>query len=1047
MFDIIDNKIIFQYNNLENTPKNLVLKRLLDNDLATEENSKCIVPILNIYELDSFEQSLLELPEIYPYTILIEGKGILTTPNFCYKISFRTFQNGKILPKLQYNGPIVKFKIDDDEIDYLLTKEQYKLISSINDFNNLSVNKKSNQKNLESLSQIQILANEATAILDSTLRNREIVNPKKIKVHLSQNELQSDFGSKNNEEFEKQIDEGLSVKNIYSARRNNESSYLTLNDNTKKVVEQIKKQRKTKNPTELQKIIEHPEEFFDPESADLSEFYSERVIGIGLYEPKVYPFISPYKSEWIPSFKIEDRTNGTKNLVIHSINELTALEETLNSAKKDNLEYFDFNGINLTIPNAEKIISHAKDVLSKKEPVENKGPNSIENKKETTQVLIIEDNVEKIGFDQSTGQIALPKTAILKKDEALKKGITLKRHQEEGIAWLQYCLENAQGVLLGDDMGLGKTLQVLYLIDWHYRNLNKDNKPYLIIAPVTLLENWKNEYQKFFENGMTFDIIRQIPAPNDEEFISKHSFKHIMLMSYECLRRGQLAFGKLDFAIIAIDEAQKIKEPGTMVTNAVKALKGDFKIAMTGTPVENTFMNLWCIMDFAVPGYLGTAKEFAKKYQAPLRNPSTDIEKLGQELHKELGGYFLRRLKCDVAKELPSKHLVSKEILMPTEQLNRYLMSIDIGGKPEPGDALHRIQELKRISDHPYLDEKCWDDLSNNELINSSAKLIATIKILDEIQSKGEKVIIFTERRDMQRMLQRIILDKYDLAISIINGETNTTTKGNNPSRQKTIDNFQEKEGFNIIIMSQLAAGIGLNVVGANHVIHYSRHWNPAKENQATDRVYRIGQTKDVFIYYPMAIAENFDSFDKVLDGLLKRKMNLANASLYPTDQIEVKLDDLESRIFSSQASCTNNNPITKEEIRTMDEYLFESFVATLFSKLGFNCRVTPKSGDKGVDILAYGTENYAIQCKHGKNNVGNEAVQEVVAGAKYYESIELKSFKTLVVSNSFFSQQATELANANNVKLIDGNELNSKQSSLKITWRNVYEMERNRMK
>ena len=374
-------------------------------------------------------------------------------------------------------------------------------------------------------------------------------------------------------------------------------------------------------------------------------------------------------------------------------------------------------------------------------------------------------------------------------------------------------------------------------------------------------------------------------------------------------------------------------------------------------------------------------------------------------------------------------------------------MSIDIGGKPEPGDALRRIQELKRISDHPYLDEKCWDDLSNNELINSSAKLIATIKILDEIQSKGEKVIIFTERRDMQRMLQRIILDKYDLAISIINGETNTTTKGNNPSRQKTIDNFQEKEGFNIIIMSQLAAGIGLNVVGANHVIHYSRHWNPAKENQATDRVYRIGQTKDVFIYYPMAIAENFDSFDKVLDGLLKRKMNLANASLYPTDQIEVKLDDLENRIFSSQASCTNNNPITNDEIRTMDEYLFESFVATLFSKLGFNCRVTPKSGDKGVDILAYGTENYAIQCKHGKNNVGNEAVQEVVAGAKYYESIELKSFKTLVVSNSFFSQQATELANANNVKLIDGNELNSKQSSLKITWRNVYEMERNRMK
>lgn len=388
-----------------------------------------------------------------------------------------------------------------------------------------------------------------------------------------------------------------------------------------------------------------------------------------------------------------------------------------------------------------------------------------------------------------------------------------------------------------------------------------------------------------------------------------------------------------------------------------------------------------------------------------------------------------------------------KEEPMPKEQLNRYLMSIDIGGKPEPGDALRRIQELKRISDHPYLDEKRWEDFPNSELINSSAKLIATIKILDEIRLKGEKVIVFTERRDMQRMLQRIFLDNYELTTSIINGESKSSTEGNNPSRQKTIDNFQEKEGFNIIIMSPLAAGIGLNVVGANHVIHYSRHWNPAKENQATDRVYRIGQTKEVFIYYPMAVADNFDSFDKVLDGLLKRKMNLANASLYPTDQIEVTRNDLESKIFGEQTSKANDSPITEDDVRKMDEYLFESFVAALYTKLGFNCKVTPKSGDKGVDVLVYGSGNIAIQCKHGKTSVGNDAVQEVVAGAKYYESKENIIFKTSVVSNSYFSTQAKDLAKANNVELIDGKTLHSKLSTVKISWRDVHEMERNRMR
>ncbi|MBR6123567.1 restriction endonuclease [Candidatus Saccharibacteria bacterium] len=1044
MFKIINENFVFPYRQENDALKKTILKSLLDNGFAQIENDECVVPFLSIYELDSFELSLLGLPKYYPYSIFLDGNGVLTTPKFDFKVSFRAFDGGDIFPKIELNGPIVKLKIRDELVCYLLTNAQIELISVVNEFNSLPA--KRDDVNLKYLSKIQVLAEKAGAILSTTLKNREVSSPLKVTVHLEDGEIQPVFGSQNDEEFSRQIDSGTQVKDLYSARRDNKSSYLTLNDKTKKVVEEIKEIRKCANRSELQKIAAHPEEYFDPEYADLSEFYSERVIGIGLYEPKVYPFISPYKSEWVPSFTIEDRTNGTKNLIIRSIDELSALEASINQAKKEGKKYFDFNGVNLTISNAEQIAGHAKEILAKKEKVTKEGEGSVEEKKKETTVLLIEDNMEMIGFNQSTGKMSLPKQADLKIDSSLKGEIKLKNHQQEGVAWLQYCLDNAKGVLLGDDMGLGKTLQVLYLIDWHYRNA-KGTKPYLVVAPVSLLENWENEYKKFFNNGMEVQLINRVPTTDDSAFIQEHSHEHIMLMSYECMRRGQLTIGKIDFAIIVLDEAQKIKEPGTMVTNAAKALKGDFKVAMTGTPVENTFMNLWCIMDFAVPGYLGTAKEFAKKYQAPLRNPQTDIQQLGEKLHGELGGYFLRRLKCDVAKELPSKHIEPKECKMPQEQLERYLLAIEMDGCPAPGDALRRLQELRRISDHPYLDERCWEDYSNDELIESSAKLKATMDILKGIQAKGEKVIVFTERRDMQRMLQRIFLDKYALTVSVINGETSATSKGNNLSRQKTIDNFQEKPGFNIIIMSQLAAGIGLNVTGANHVIHYSRHWNPAKENQATDRVYRIGQTKDVFIYYPMAVSDKFETFDKVLNDLLNRKMNLANASLYPTDQIEVKVDDLGGKIFGGNYEKTSNRLVTDADMDTMDDYLFESFVAVVYSKRNYNSRVTPKSGDKGVDVLAVGSDAFAIQCKHGKTIVGNDAVQEIVAGARYYEMCEKTPFKPCVVTNSEFGKQAKDLARANNVELIDGKMLRSMLTSALVTWRDVYEMERSRMK
>lgn len=394
--------------------------------------------------------------------------------------------------------------------------------------------------------------------------------------------------------------------------------------------------------------------------------------------------------------------------------------------------------------------------------------------------------------------------------------------------------------------------------------------------------------------------------------------KQIILTNYETLRRYQISLGLVDFSIVVLDEAQKIKTPGTLITNACKALKADFKIAMTGTPVENSLVDLWCIMDFAMPGLLGNAKDFAEEFQKPLKEEKTDIKELSEKLRYKINYFLKRRLKVDVAKDLPTKNdNLLKKVVMPNEQLKRYLEVVSeasneqLEGIEKRNQILKSVWAIREISDHPYLYDKTIKNYETTELISSSAKLMTLVQLLEDIKNKEDKVIVFADRKETQKMLQSVVYDCYAIMPSIINGDTPSSKGQHNKSkfsRQQTIDYFQEKIGFNVIIMSPLAAGVGLNIVGANHVIHYSRHWNPAKEEQATDRAYRIGQKKDVNVYYPMAIFPNdridsegnrLKSFDEVLDDLLSYKKALATNTLFPTEQAEVKLDEIFSKAFT----------------------------------------------------------------------------------------------------------------------------------------------------
>lgn len=883
-----------------------LLQEFIDNGSAVVDGAACNVSWHAVYQLSTYERHALGLPELYPYAIYIQPHGLLKDKDFHYDVSYRQSKLGR-RHKVTRSGAI----IDTGREKFLLRQEQLFLVEAIDEYNSLPVESKSFNGNLIAFSQLKELSSQASAILDKYLQKEKVFVPSKLKIEIDRigddrYEVVPTIESPLSDQFDRYLDSRTEVPdNIALTDDDNDRVRVVLDDDKQEVIRKIRSNYRNVGAEKLKGLVDNPALYLDPEQCDLSEFYSDRVIEIGLYKPKVYPFVSPFKSSWIsPTYTIEDRVNGTTTISFKDEAEVDDFENQTRLAIVDGKAAVTYKNVTLNVEDALSIAKDAREKFARKR------------EKEEKKVLIVEENTEELGYKVDFSKPKKEEKYVFHPITGLKEGIVLKPHQIEGVAWLQHLVEEkAKGCLLADDMGLGKTLQLLSLIDWYDKNGLNHDKPYLIVAPVSLLENWENEYVKFFDKPripvrvVTSKVAKHFTKGVDRNFIQFLQHRHIILTNYETVRSYQFSFCATNFAIVALDEAQKIKTPGTLVTNAVKALKADFKIAMTGTPVENTMVDLWCIMDFCVPGLLGNCKEFAQKYQSPLKDADTDIIELGNEVRKAMGQYFLRRLKTDVAKELPEKHIKRFEYKMPKVQRDCYDKAIRQAiqdrdsAEPPKGYMLVCIQRLREISDHPYLVSDDIDAYSVDELIDSSAKLQAIIPILDEIKQKREKVIIFAERRDTQSILKRILRLRYQINAHIINGDTPTTASGmfanGKMSRQQAIDDFQDQNGFNVIIMSPIAAGMGLNVTGANHVIHYSRHWNPAKENQATDRVYRIGQDKDVYVYYPMAVSDGITTFDQTLDQLLERKSQLAEATLFPSARIEVNSEELFNALVS----------------------------------------------------------------------------------------------------------------------------------------------------
>lgn len=881
----------------------LPLATLVDNGYAYASKEGCLLPYENIYLLDEEERILLGVPQPYDKAMRLVGTSMLNLSDFEYKVEFLTYVPDGELIVCERGGNILVKGRDK----YLLNEAQYALLNRVDAFNSTPEEDKTTDYNLRCFAEIKALAEQAGCQLDSYLENENVYAPERIKIEIGRDDegftVEPAVNIEENDKFQTYFDKMRKVQAQYPVQRENgERVRIVLNKEQKENLHYLKEQcGKHKTREEIQKMIEQPTEFFDPNSFDLSELYSDRVIEIGVYKPKFYPFICPYKSCWIAGATVETPQNGTTKVTINSEEELEKLKREIQSAKENKKGIVEYNNTQLDIEDAMFLAQTAEKQL--KDPSQPAKVES-ENGNEARNILIIEENAEELGFAVKERTIEKGDKYTLFTDPFLQEGFSLKDHQKEGVAWLQHLYKSkASGCLMADDMGLGKTLQILYFIDWHSRKY-ANHKPYLIVAPISLLENWKNEYERFFmQPRMKINMLtsKDVTRKFDKSIVDKMQKMDIILTNYESLRISQLNFCAVEFDVVALDEAQKIKSPGTLVTNAAKALKCNFKIAMTGTPVENSLLDLWCIMDFCVPGLLGNAKAFAAQYQNPLKKEDTDIVALGNEVHDKLGVYFMRRLKKDAAKDLPDKIELKEKVLMPPVQKETYASVVNDYTSGIQPNMLVTIMHLREVSEHPYLYDSTLLNHETDEIVETSARLQATIKFLDEIKKKGEKVIIFVERKETQKMLQKLCLERYGIITKIINGDTPSIVKRNMPnkqSRQSSIDEFQAVDGFNVIIMSPVAAGMGLNVTAANHVIHYSRHWNPAKENQATDRAYRIGQTKDVFVYYPMAVRADIKSFDETLDDLLSRKTSLATSTIFPTERVEVKQEEIGQMLF-----------------------------------------------------------------------------------------------------------------------------------------------------
>ncbi|NOX59685.1 MAG: DEAD/DEAH box helicase [Planctomycetes bacterium] len=477
---------------------------------------------------------------------------------------------------------------------------------------------------------------------------------------------------------------------------------------------------------------------------------------------------------------------------------------------------------------------------------------------------------------------------------------TLRPYQLRGLGWLVFMQQAGIGACLADDMGLGKTIQLIALL-LAEREKGDTVGPTLIFCPMSVVGNWKREIEKF-STGISVMVHHGPERTTKEAFVEQANRTDAVITTYSLGHRDLETLKMVRWHRIALDEAQKIKNPSAAQTIAIRSLPSTHRIGLTGTPLENHLSELWSIMEMLNPGVLGSAGEFRKKFAVP-------IERLGdanraEQLKAMIRPFILRRIKSDPAVEcdLPEKMEMSVYCNLTAEQASLYERVVadtmstveSASGIRRRGVILAALTRLKQICNHPVHYHG-----DGGEMDGRSGKCERLVEMLEEVISEDDSALIFTQFRKMGDLLVPLIERRLQTKVQFLHG--GSTTK----KREQMVDRFQDPDGgVRVFLLSLKAGGLGMNLTAANHVFHFDRWWNPAVENQATDRAHRIGQTRRVQVHKFVCIGTIEDRIDK----MLSEKVALADSIVGSGDEwiTGMSNEDLHKHLMLSHDAISN---------------------------------------------------------------------------------------------------------------------------------------------
>lgn len=890
----------------------IVLDDWLEQELATvigdsQEQAHAVVLHVELWrhleapepETQEYEQRLLfdELIPVRAQRWEVASRSFAGAP----RLDLDLLCNGHPVPVSDFDFPSLR-----TAPQALLTPEAYGLCTLVSAWNKEPVHSVAAQ--FETIAAVQksrthcVLRGEDVK-LDEHLAAYEIRRAEKVRLGWEPSERRSDvFDLRAQLRTDVGDDESFSLDDLDSERpvAVNGKKVVLFDEETAQAARHVRGKQQSRSRKQVQRAIHDPlsvlPEGIAPDSIDLSE-YSHRISG---FEPIARAAraqdIKGSGVNWFgdePSaggaFLELEVTSGPSEPPVHlefdSPEEVeTASNDLARELERPQPSTLNIGGANVlpTEPLKERLDLEL-DLYRKGQPRDD-GLEPPPSPPPKLVAVIDEDAV----FDSEEGRRLLEEVPWAQLDRLLKDGVRLKDHQREGLAWMWFHYgKNCPGVLLADDMGLGKTLQLASLLALTKRKEDGEG-PSIVVAPVVLLENWRAELARFFQAGAFGKVVilhgdglsrlRQ-GAGLDLGVINEAD---LIITNYETLSRYQLSLLKVDWNVVVLDESHAIKNPDTLRTRAACGLKRRFAVCMTGTPVENGLLDVWSQFFFLSP-------------QDPFEDKASFVKRDGESTGyvREALGYpswtsrVLRRTKAIL--DLPPKEIVHHDIPMSAEQA-----SMENSILKHTSGVLEKLQHLRKLYAHPLLmhgkeaDPKAWQV---ERALQLSPKFARCLDLLEEVRERGEKVLIFSLYIQMQALLSEAIKQRFGLKrVGVINGGTNQSGR-----TMQTIDSFSNSDGFDVLILSPIAAGVGLNIVAANHVIHYDRWWNPAKEDQATDRAYRIGQTRTVNVHYLLLHQPgNVEAgFDKRLHELVEKKRQLATDFLAPSDSMEANSNEL----------------------------------------------------------------------------------------------------------------------------------------------------------